>query len=82
MIRADMANVRGRKGLPGVRVDDPVGQRHTRHLCGLADWLAFPLHVLGPVFEGAYPVMGALGTALVGFNVLALVVILDPLQEA
>jgi hypothetical protein len=34
-----------------------------------------------PAYRGAYPVMGALGTALVGFNVLALVVVLIPFKR-
>ena len=34
-----------------------------------------------PAYREAYPVVGALGTALVGFNVLALVVILIPFKR-
>ena len=34
-----------------------------------------------PAYRGAYPVVGALGTALIGFNVLALVVILIPFKR-
>ena len=34
-----------------------------------------------PLFETTYSIMGALGTALVGFNVLALVVILIPYRR-
>jgi hypothetical protein len=34
-----------------------------------------------PVYREYYPVVGALGTALVGFNVLALVVILVPFRR-
>jgi hypothetical protein len=34
-----------------------------------------------PVYRETYPVVGALGTALVGFNVLALVVILVPFKR-
>ena len=43
-----------------------------------------PPHLLrsgAPSIEGVYPIMGALGAALVGFNILALVVSPDPLQE-
>src|SRR5215207_6135640 len=41
-----------------------------------------PLYVFSsPTFEGAYPIMGALGTALVGFNVLALVMTLVPYKR-
>ncbi len=36
---------------------------------------------LGSSSPGVYPVMGALGTALLGFNVLALVVILIPFKR-
>ncbi len=36
-----------------------------------------PLYVFSSgIFEGTYPIMGALGTAMVGFNVLALVLAL------
>ena len=39
-----------------------------------------PLYVFSsPLYEGVYPIMGALGTALVGFNVLALVMSPDSL---
>jgi len=34
-----------------------------------------------PMYRESYPVMGALGTALVGFNVLALVVVLIPFKR-
>ena len=34
----------------------------------------------GPTSSGAYPILGALGTALAGFNVLALIVILIPFK--
>ena len=34
-----------------------------------------------PMYRESYPVVGALGTALVGFNVLALVVILIPFKR-
>ena len=34
-----------------------------------------------PSFTSAYPIMGALGTALVGFNIFALVVILIPYRR-
>jgi hypothetical protein len=34
-----------------------------------------------PMYRESYPVVGALGTALVGFNVLALVVILVPFKR-
>jgi hypothetical protein len=34
-----------------------------------------------PHFESAYPILGALGTALVGFNILALVIILVPYRR-
>src|SRR5215204_3594696 len=38
-----------------------------------------PLYVFSsPLYEGVYPMMGALGTALVGFNVLALVMAVVP----
>ncbi len=36
---------------------------------------------LGSFSSGAYPVMGSLGTALLGFNVFALVVILIPFKR-
>ena len=34
-----------------------------------------------PMYRESYPVVGALGTALVGFNVLALVVVLIPFKR-
>jgi hypothetical protein len=34
-----------------------------------------------PHFGNAYPILGALGTALVGFNILALVIILIPYRR-
>ena len=34
-----------------------------------------------PAYQDVYPIAGALGTALVGFNVLALVVILVPFKR-
>src|SRR5215204_209501 len=37
--------------------------------------------LLDPAYRESYPVMGALGTALAGFNVLALVVILIPFKR-
>jgi hypothetical protein len=41
-----------------------------------------PLYVFSSsVFEDTYPIMGALGTALVGFNVLALVMTLVPYKR-
>ena len=41
-----------------------------------------PLYVFSsPAFAGAYPIMGALGTALVGFNVFALVMTLIPYRR-
>ena len=41
-----------------------------------------PLYVFSsPLYEGIYPMMGALGTALVGFNVLALVMVLVPYRR-
>ncbi len=41
-----------------------------------------PLYVFSSgIFEGAYPIMGALGTAMVGFNVLALVLALIPYRR-
>jgi uncharacterized membrane protein YozB (DUF420 family) len=41
-----------------------------------------PLYVFSsPFYEGVYPMMGALGTALVGFNVLALVMALIPYRR-
>ncbi len=41
-----------------------------------------PLYVFSsPAFEGAYSIMGALGTALVGFNVFALVMTLVPYRR-
>jgi hypothetical protein len=41
-----------------------------------------PLYVFSSsIFEGTYPIMGALGTALVGFNVLALVMTLVPYKR-
>ena len=39
------------------------------------------LRALGPHFDTAYPIMGALGTALVGFNVFALVMALIPYRR-
>jgi predicted membrane protein len=41
-----------------------------------------PLYVFSsPIFEDTYPIMGALGTALVGFNIFALVMILIPYRR-
>jgi hypothetical protein len=41
-----------------------------------------PLYVFSSsIFEGTYPIMGALGTALVGFNILALVMALVPYRR-
>jgi hypothetical protein len=41
-----------------------------------------PLYVFSsPLYEGVYPMMGALGTALVGFNVLALVMAVVPYRR-
>ena len=41
-----------------------------------------PLYVFSSsLYEGVYPMMGALGTALVGFNVLALVVAVLPYRR-
>ena len=41
-----------------------------------------PLYVFSsPIFEDTYPIMGALGTALVGFNIFALVMILIPYRK-
>lgn len=41
-----------------------------------------PLYVFSSsLYEGVYPIMGALGTALVGLNVLALVVSLIPYRS-
>src|SRR5215208_3818221 len=41
-----------------------------------------PLYVFSSsLYEGAYPIMGALGTALVGFNLLALVMSLIPYRR-
>jgi hypothetical protein len=41
-----------------------------------------PLYVFSsPLYEGIYPMMGALGTALVGFNVLALAMVLVPYRR-
>jgi hypothetical protein len=41
-----------------------------------------PLYVFSSsLYEGVYPMLGALGTALVGFNVLALVVSLIPYRR-
>ena len=41
-----------------------------------------PLYVFSsPAFEGAYSIMGALGTALVGFNVFALLMTLIPYRR-
>ena len=41
-----------------------------------------PLYVFSSsLYEGAYPIMGALGTALVGFNILALVISLIPYRR-
>jgi len=36
---------------------------------------------LSPSSSGAYPILGALGTALAGFNILALVVVLIPYRR-
>jgi len=36
---------------------------------------------LGPSSPGVYPIFGALGTALLGFNVFALVVVLIPFKR-
>ena len=41
-----------------------------------------PLYVFSsPLYEDAYPIMGALGTALVGLNILALVMSLIPFRR-
>jgi predicted membrane protein len=41
-----------------------------------------PLYVFSSsFFEGTYPIMGALGTALVGFNIFALVMTLIPYRQ-
>jgi hypothetical protein len=41
-----------------------------------------PLYVFSSsLYEGVYPMLGALGTALVGFNILALVVSLIPYRR-
>src|SRR5215204_2458145 len=41
-----------------------------------------PLYVFSSsLYEGAYPMMGALGTALVGFNIMALVMSLIPYRR-
>jgi hypothetical protein len=41
-----------------------------------------PLYVFSSsLYEGVYPMMGALGTALVGFNILALVMALVPYRR-
>jgi phosphoglycerol transferase MdoB-like AlkP superfamily enzyme len=41
-----------------------------------------PLYVFSSsIFEGTYPIMGALGTALVSFNILALVMALVPYRK-
>jgi len=41
-----------------------------------------PLYVFSSsLYEGVYPIMGALGTALVGFNILALVMSLIPYRR-
>jgi hypothetical protein len=41
-----------------------------------------PLYVFSSsLYEGAYPIMGALGTALVGLNILALVMSLIPYRR-
>ena len=41
-----------------------------------------PLYVFSSsLYEGVYPMMGALGTALVGFNVLALIVAVVPYRR-
>src|SRR5215208_3281527 len=41
-----------------------------------------PLYVFSSsLYEGVYPMMGALGTALVGFNILALVMVLVPYRR-
>jgi hypothetical protein len=42
-----------------------------------------PLYVFSSsLYEGVYPMMGALGTALVGFNILALVMALVPYRRS
>lgn len=41
-----------------------------------------PLYVFSsPAYADTYPIMGALGTALVGFNILALIMILIPYRR-
>jgi hypothetical protein len=41
-----------------------------------------PRYVISsPIFENAYPIIGALGIALVGFNIFALVMILIPFRR-
>src|SRR5829696_6125125 len=42
-----------------------------------------PLYVFSStLYEGVYPMLGALGTALVGFNILALVMALVPYRKS
>ncbi len=81
MIRADMAK------LEGVRNYREYGWMilSANVILGIFAALLAGLPSLSmlsdPAYQDAYPIAGALGTALVGFNVLALVVILVPFKR-
>ena len=81
-VERNIGKDRGGKGLREVRVGDPVGECDPWHLCRLDDGLPSLYMVSEPHLREAYPIMGALGTALVGFNILALVMTLIPFKRA
>ena len=69
------------RGIREVRLDDPLGQRAAGHRRRPNHDLSATVRVLEPALSRCYPIMGALGTALVGFNILALVMILIPYRR-
>jgi hypothetical protein len=81
MIRADMATIRNE------RAYEKYGWMilSASAVLGIvaAVVTTFPsLYVFSsPLYEGAYPIMGALGTALVGLNILALVMSVIPYRR-
>jgi hypothetical protein len=62
-------------------VDDPLCQRGTRHLRRLDGDIASHFLVLEPALRKHLPNSGALGAALVGFNVITLVMVLIPYRR-
>jgi hypothetical protein len=81
MMRADMATIRK------VRAYEKYGWMilSASALLGIVAAVVTtlpPLYVFSSsLYEGAYPIMGALGTALVGLNILALVMSLIPYRR-